>query len=131
MVGEVSCNVSDLLRLKKHIKLPINLEMAATDEMLKIAIKTKPNAVCIVPEKRQEVTTEGGLDLIKNHELNNKGKLNLVSSERRLNNHKRNKEWDYVICFTSAKDNINKAHAKFLESISIEKAEEVLDEKAS
>jgi pyridoxine 5-phosphate synthase len=56
----------DLLRLKKHIKLPINLEMAATDEMLEIAIKTKPNAVCIVPEKRQEVTTEGGLDLIKN-----------------------------------------------------------------
>jgi pyridoxine 5-phosphate synthase len=58
----------DLLRLKKHIKLPINLEMAATDEMLKIAIKTKPNAVCIVPEKRQEVTTEGGLDLIKNQQ---------------------------------------------------------------
>ena len=58
----------DLLRLKKHIKLPINLEMAATDEMLKIAIKTKPNAVCIVPEKRQEITTEGGLDLIKNQQ---------------------------------------------------------------
>jgi pyridoxine 5-phosphate synthase len=58
----------DLLRLKKHINLPINLEMAATDEMLKIAIKTKPHAVCIVPEKRQEVTTEGGLDLIKNQQ---------------------------------------------------------------
>ena len=58
----------DLLRLKKHIKLPINLEMAGTDEMLKIAIKTKPNAVCIVPEKRQEITTEGGLDLIKNQQ---------------------------------------------------------------
>lgn len=57
---------ADLKRLKKEIKLPINLEMAATDEMLKIALKTKPNAVCIVPEKRQEVTTEGGLDLIKN-----------------------------------------------------------------
>lgn len=56
----------DLVRLKKHIKIPINLEMAATDEMMNIAIKTKPNAVCIVPEKRQEVTTEGGLDLIKN-----------------------------------------------------------------
>lgn len=56
----------DLLRLKKEIKLPINLEMAATEEMLKIALKTKPNAVCIVPEKRQEVTTEGGLDVIKN-----------------------------------------------------------------
>lgn len=55
----------DLLRLKKEIKLPINLEMAATEEMLTIALKTKPNAVCIVPEKRQEVTTEGGLDVIK------------------------------------------------------------------
>ncbi|NBV06588.1 MAG: pyridoxine 5'-phosphate synthase [Proteobacteria bacterium] len=59
----------DLLRLKKEIKLPINLEMAATEEMLKIALKTKPNAVCIVPEKRQEVTTEGGLDVIKNEKV--------------------------------------------------------------
>ncbi len=57
---------SDLKRLKKAIKLPINLEMAATKEMLEIALKTKPNAVCIVPEKRQEVTTEGGLNVVKN-----------------------------------------------------------------
>jgi pyridoxine 5-phosphate synthase len=55
----------DLVQLKKSIKLPINLEMAATKEMLEIALKTKPNAVCIVPEKRQEVTTEGGLDVLK------------------------------------------------------------------
>jgi pyridoxine 5-phosphate synthase len=55
----------DLIRIKKIIKLPINLEMAPTQEMLKIAIKTKPHAVCIVPEKRQEITTEGGLDIIK------------------------------------------------------------------
>ncbi|SRR3989338_1256735 len=59
----------DLKRLKKEIKLPINLEMAATKEMLAIALKTKPNAVCIVPEKRQEVTTEGGLDVIKNEKF--------------------------------------------------------------
>jgi pyridoxine 5-phosphate synthase len=59
----------DLLRLKKEIKLPINLEMAATEEMLIIALKTKPNAVCIVPEKRQEVTTEGGLDVVKNEKV--------------------------------------------------------------
>jgi pyridoxine 5-phosphate synthase len=59
----------DLVRLKKEINLPINLEMAATEEMLKIALKTKPNAVCIVPEKRQEVTTEGGLDVIKNEKV--------------------------------------------------------------
>lgn len=55
----------DLSAIKKAIKLPINLEMAATDEMLAIALKTRPNAVCIVPEKRREVTTEGGLDVIK------------------------------------------------------------------
>ncbi len=59
----------DLKRLKKEIQLPINLEMAATEEMLEIALKTKPNAVCIVPEKRQEVTTEGGLDVIKNEKV--------------------------------------------------------------
>ena len=44
----------------------MNLEIAATSEMLKIALKYKPNFVCIVPEKRQEVTTEGGLNLNKN-----------------------------------------------------------------
>ena len=71
----------DLLRLKKHIKLPINLEMAATEEMLKIAIKTKPNAVCIVPEKRQEITTEGGLDLIKNQQ-------NLAKIIKKIRQHK-------------------------------------------
>jgi pyridoxine 5-phosphate synthase len=59
----------DLKRLKKEIKLPINLEMAATQEMLEIALKTKPNAVCIVPEKRREVTTEGGLDVIKSEKI--------------------------------------------------------------
>ncbi len=59
----------DLKRLKKEINLPINLEMAATREMLEIALKTKPHAVCIVPEKRQEVTTEGGLDVIKNEKI--------------------------------------------------------------
>jgi pyridoxine 5-phosphate synthase len=59
----------DLVRLKKEIKLPINLEMAATNEMLAIALKTKPNAVCIVPEKRQEVTTEGGLNVVKNEKI--------------------------------------------------------------
>ncbi|HCR86455.1 MAG TPA: pyridoxine 5'-phosphate synthase [Alphaproteobacteria bacterium] len=62
----------DLIELKKWNKLPINLELAATDEMLKIALKVKPNAVCIVPEKRQEITTEGGLDVAKNFKNINK-----------------------------------------------------------
>lgn len=59
----------DLKRLKQEIKLPINLEMAATPEMLEIALKTEPNAVCIVPEKRQEVTTEGGLNVVKSEKI--------------------------------------------------------------
>jgi len=54
----------DLKNIKK-IKIPINLEMAATNEMLKIALNYKPNYVCIVPEKRKEITTEGGLNLKK------------------------------------------------------------------
>ena len=53
----------DLKIIKKKIRIPLNLEIAPTNEMLKIAIKHKPNYVCIVPEKRQELTTEGGLNL--------------------------------------------------------------------
>ena len=56
----------DLKNIKKKIKIPLNLEMAPTKEMLKIAIKYKPDFVCIVPEKRKEITTEGGLNLNKN-----------------------------------------------------------------
>ena len=53
----------DLINIKKKIKIPLNLEMAPIKEMLKIAIRHKPNFVCIVPEKRKEITTEGGLNL--------------------------------------------------------------------
>ncbi|HYD65338.1 pyridoxine 5'-phosphate synthase [Azospirillum sp.] len=52
----------DVARLMAEIALPLNLEMAATDEMLGIALRHRPHACCIVPEKRTEVTTEGGLD---------------------------------------------------------------------
>ena len=52
----------DIERLMAEIDLPLNLEMAATDEMLAIALRHKPHAACIVPEKREERTTEGGLD---------------------------------------------------------------------
>ena len=55
----------DIARLKAEIDKPLNFEMAATDEMVAIAIKTKPHAVCLVPEKRTERTTEGGLDAVK------------------------------------------------------------------
>ena len=54
----------DIARLASEIGLPLNLEMAATEEMRAIALRHKPNACCLVPEKRQEVTTEGGLDVL-------------------------------------------------------------------
>ena len=53
----------DLFRITRLKKIRVNLEMAPTDEMLKIALKSKPSYVCIVPEKRKELTTEGGLNL--------------------------------------------------------------------
>jgi pyridoxine 5-phosphate synthase len=55
----------DIARLKAEIDKPLNFEMAATDEMVAIALKTKPHAVCLVPEKRTERTTEGGLDAVR------------------------------------------------------------------
>jgi len=58
---------SDLSRIQAATGLPLNLEMAATDEMLSIALAHKPHAACIVPEKREEVTTEGGLDAAGQH----------------------------------------------------------------
>ena len=56
-------NDFDLKEIKKKLKIPLNLEIAATKEMLNIALRHKPNFVCIVPEKRKEITTEGGLNL--------------------------------------------------------------------
>lgn len=53
---------ADIARLRAEIALPLNLEMAATEEMLAIALKHRPHAACIVPERREERTTEGGLD---------------------------------------------------------------------
>ncbi|WP_417496351.1 pyridoxine 5'-phosphate synthase [Maricaulis sp.] len=58
---------SDIDRLMAEIDLPLNLEMAATPEMLTIALRHKPHAVCLVPEKREERTTEGGLDIAAGH----------------------------------------------------------------
>ncbi|QRN41581.1 MAG: pyridoxine 5'-phosphate synthase [Neisseriaceae bacterium] len=55
----------DVFAVKENIKTRLNLEMALTDEMLENAIRVKPDDVCIVPEKREEITTEGGLDIIK------------------------------------------------------------------
>jgi pyridoxine 5-phosphate synthase len=57
----------DMARLKAEISKPLNFEMAATEEMLRIALKTAPHAVCLVPERRTELTTEGGLDVVGQH----------------------------------------------------------------
>ncbi len=57
----------DLARIHGATGLPLNLEMAATDEMLEIALRHKPHAACIVPERREERTTEGGLDAAGQH----------------------------------------------------------------
>ena len=57
----------DFKKIKKIKKIPINLELAANNKMLKIALKSKPNFVCIVPENRKEITTEGGLNINKNN----------------------------------------------------------------
>ena len=57
----------DIERLMNELELPLNFEMAATDEMRDITLRHKPHAACIVPEKREELTTEGGLDAVKGH----------------------------------------------------------------
>jgi pyridoxine 5-phosphate synthase len=59
----------DMARLKAEIVKPLNFEMAATDEMVAIALRTRPHAACLVPERRQELTTEGGLDVAGQHNL--------------------------------------------------------------
>ncbi len=69
---------SDVKKICKNNKIIVNLEMAANLQMLKIALKNKPNYVCIVPERRKEVTTEGGLNISKN-------KLKLKKILKRLN----------------------------------------------
>ena len=73
-------NEFDLKKIIKKLKIPLNLEIAATKEMLKIATRSKPPFICIVPEKRKEITTEGGLNL--NH---NKNFLNTLIKKLKRN----------------------------------------------
>ena len=56
----------DVVKICKLKKVITNLEISLNEDVIKIALKNKPNFICIVPEKRKEVTTEGGLDLLKN-----------------------------------------------------------------
>ena len=74
----------DLKNIKKKLKIPLNLEIAPTNEMLNIAIKNKPNFVCIVPEKRKELTTEGGLNILKNKKTLKKFVFKLKKNKIRI-----------------------------------------------
>ena len=58
---------ADMARLKAEISKPLNFEMAATSDMMAISLAVKPHAVCLVPERREELTTEGGLDVVGQH----------------------------------------------------------------
>jgi len=60
---------ADMETLARILTVPLNFEMAATDEMIGMAIRLKPHAACLVPEKREERTTEGGLDIIGGHDV--------------------------------------------------------------
>jgi len=59
----------DMARLKSESSKPLNFEMAATADMMRISLATKPHAVCLVPERREELTTEGGLDVVGQHNV--------------------------------------------------------------
>jgi pyridoxine 5-phosphate synthase len=71
----------DLAIIKKKLKIPLNLEMAPTKEMLNLALKYKPDYVCVVPEKRSEITTEGGLNLLNKNKFL-KGIINSLKAKK-------------------------------------------------
>ena len=74
-------NDDDLFLIKDKVDLPINLEIAPTEEMTKIALRLNPRSVCFVPEKRMEVTTEGGLN-VKSNMIKIERLLNLLSNSK-------------------------------------------------
>ena len=71
----------DVIKICKNKKIPVNLEISLNDEIFKIALKNEPNYICIVPENRKEITTEGGLNLFKN-----KKKISFVISKFKKKN---------------------------------------------
>lgn len=91
---------ADVYRLAKECPLPINLEMANSEEIIKIALAVKPAEICLVPEKRQELTTEGGLDVVGNFQT-------LEKTVQRLQNN-----GSAVSLFIEADEKIIEASAK-------------------
>ena len=115
----------DLIQLKKKALLPINLEMALTNEMINISKKINPKFICLVPEKRNEITTEGGLNLAKISLKNLKKLLKLCNSKNIqlsafINANKKNINLAIKLGFHAVelhtgdldKDNINKIEVK-------------------
>ena len=98
----------DLKLIKSRLKIPLNLEIAATKEMLRIALKHKPPFICIVPEKRKEVTTEGGLNL----------NFNKILLKKIINKLKKNKIRVSLFIEPNVKD-INKAKLLNVDCIEI------------
>ena len=98
----------DLKSIKSRLKIPLNLEIAATKEMLRIALKYKPPFICIVPEKRKEVTTEGGLNL----------NFNKIFLKKIINKLKKNKIRVSLFIEPNVKD-INKAKLLNVDCIEI------------
>jgi|TARA_B100002003_G_scaffold186576_1_gene175042 pyridoxine 5-phosphate synthase len=90
----------DLFRIIKLKKIRVNLEMSPTSQMLQIALKSKPSFVCIVPEKREELTTEGGLNIVNDysnlkkiiHSLKKKGIRTSLFIEPKVSDIKKSKE---------------------------------------
>ena len=80
----------DIKKLKDQIEIPLNLEMAPTEEMLSIALQAKPERICLVPEKRLEITTEGGL------EVKNIKKSKLLLLEKIINKSYKNKDYTKI-----------------------------------
>ncbi|MAJ66483.1 MAG: pyridoxine 5'-phosphate synthase [Candidatus Pelagibacter sp.] len=115
---------SDVAKICKQKKISVNLEMAANDEILKIALKNKPKYVCIVPEKRNEITTEGGLNLIKNKnkikKIINKLKRNKIRTSLFINpsikdiNLSKTLETECIELHTGKLSNLIKSKKKFL-----------------
>ena len=66
---------NDLFEIKKNVNIPINLEIAPTEEMISISLSLQPHSVCFVPERREELTTEGGLDILSCSEIISKNLL--------------------------------------------------------
>ena len=123
----------DLFRIIRLKNIRVNLEIAPTNEMLKIALKSKPSFVCIVPEKREELTTEGGLNLEKNnskikkiiHYLKKKGIRTSLFIEPKIQDIKRTKKLgaDCIELHTGKFCHLFNSNKKFLkEFIKIKKS---------